>query len=77
MSKKNLLMAIKAKCLDCSCGSIGEVKRCEIPTCPLYPFRSGKDQKPPVPQARKQAKNSGIKTHINENNEKTEGKLAI
>lgn len=35
------LKAIKAKCLDCSCGSYVEVKECHIVDCPLYPFRLG------------------------------------
>lgn len=35
------LRAIRAKCLDCSCGSANEVRLCPIMDCPLYPFRSG------------------------------------
>ena len=35
--------AIKAKCLDCCCGQYKEVKHCPATTCPLYPFRLGKD----------------------------------
>lgn len=35
------LKAIRAKCLDCSCGSYTEVKECPITDCPLYPFRLG------------------------------------
>lgn len=35
------LKAIRAKCLDCSCGSAAEVRECVIPTCPLFPFRMG------------------------------------
>ena len=37
------LKAIRAKCIDCSGGSIHEVKLCVIPECPLYPFRFGKN----------------------------------
>ena len=36
------LKAVRAKCIDCSGGSIHEVKKCAIPECPLYPFRLGK-----------------------------------
>lgn len=34
------LKAIKAKCIDC-CESFAEVKRCPVPDCPLYLFRTG------------------------------------
>ncbi len=37
------LKAIRLKCLDCSCGSADEVRKCPIKWCPLYPFRSGKN----------------------------------
>lgn len=37
------LKAIRAKCLDCSCDSISEVKNCPIVNCPIYPFRFGKN----------------------------------
>jgi hypothetical protein len=33
--------AIRAKCIDCCCGQVYEVKRCSCPDCPLYPFRMG------------------------------------
>lgn len=33
--------AIRLKCLDCSGGSFKNVRECEIPKCPLYPFRMG------------------------------------
>ena len=42
-NKNNPLKAIKEKCLDCSCGSILEVKDCPSTKCPLYPFRFGKN----------------------------------
>jgi hypothetical protein len=34
---------IREECIDCSGGSIHEVKLCVIPECPLYPFRFGKN----------------------------------
>lgn len=37
------MKAIRAKCLDCSCGSANEVKHCPITNCPLFPYRSGKN----------------------------------
>lgn len=35
--------AIKAKCLDCQGGSHAEVRRCEVGSCALWPFRMGSD----------------------------------
>ncbi len=35
--------AIRAYCLECSCGSPSEVKLCVIPDCPLYAYRLGKN----------------------------------
>lgn len=35
--------AIRAKCLDCCCGSFIEVKMCTCVNCSLYPFRLGKN----------------------------------
>lgn len=37
-----LLVAIRAKCLDCSGGSRREVERCKLKDCAIYPFRSVK-----------------------------------
>lgn len=39
----NPVKAIREKCLECSCGSIAEVKECSITKCALYPFRLGKN----------------------------------
>ena len=36
------LRAIRAKCLDCSCYQLAEVRLCEAIKCPLWPFRAGK-----------------------------------
>lgn len=37
------LKAIRAKCIDCCCGSSNEVKLCTVTSCPLYDFRFGKN----------------------------------
>ncbi len=37
------IKAIRAKCLDCMCGQVNEVKLCPGTDCPLYPFRFGKN----------------------------------
>jgi len=44
MNKKlpSPLKTIRAKCLDCVCGSPGEVKLCPLDDCPLYPYRFGR-----------------------------------
>lgn len=39
------IKAIRAKCLDCCCGSAREVELCPIPDCSLYPYRFGKNPK--------------------------------
>lgn len=39
------MKAIRAKCLDCSCGSAQEVRLCPVKDCPLYPYRFGKNPK--------------------------------
>lgn len=39
----NPVKAIRAKCLDCCCGSAEEVKLCTCAYCALHPFRLGKN----------------------------------
>lgn len=41
MAKLSRTKAIRAKCLDCCCGSAPEVRRCPVKTCPLWVFRMG------------------------------------
>ena len=36
------MKAIRAKCLDCSCGSATEVRLCPRTICGLYQYRFGK-----------------------------------
>ena len=43
--EKTPIKAIRAKCLDCCCGSAKEVALCPIPDCSLYPYRFGKNPK--------------------------------
>ena len=35
------MRAMRAKCLDCCCGSTHEVKHCSVIRCSLHPYRSG------------------------------------
>ena len=37
------IKAIRAKCIDCCCGQLPEVKLCDAVDCPLHPFRMGKN----------------------------------
>ena len=39
------MKAIRAKCLDCCCGQMKEVRLCPVKKCPLYPYRFGKRPK--------------------------------
>jgi hypothetical protein len=35
--------AIRIHCIDCSGGSMADARNCEIETCPLWPYRMGKN----------------------------------
>lgn len=35
------LRAIRAKCRDCMCNQVAEIRKCPITSCPLYPYRMG------------------------------------
>ena len=37
------IKSIRAKCLDCCNGSEGEVRKCVMPDCPLWPLRMSKN----------------------------------
>lgn len=43
IENKNVLRAIRLKCYDCSAYQLSEVRNCTIETCPLHPFRLGKN----------------------------------
>lgn len=42
VTKITPMKAIRAKCIDCSCGEKKEVRLCLIEWCPLWPYRMGK-----------------------------------
>ena len=42
IKKLTPVRAIRAKCLDCTCGQTIEIRECTIKTCPLYLYRLGK-----------------------------------
>ena len=37
------IKAIRKNCLDCSGGSVSEVRNCVIKECPLFEYRHGKN----------------------------------
>lgn len=39
------IKAIRAKCIECCCGSKQEVRMCTIEDCTLFPYRMGKRPK--------------------------------
>ena len=41
MTGKSRAAGVKAKCQDCMNWNAAEVRRCDITTCPLYPYRPG------------------------------------
>lgn len=42
MKKMTPMKAIRAKCLDCCCGSRKEVRLCAATECAIWPYRFGK-----------------------------------
>ncbi len=45
LEKWRPMKAIRAKCLECSCGSPDEVRNCQVKTCPLWEYRFGTKKK--------------------------------
>lgn len=41
MAIRTPLKAIRAKCLDCSCGQFVEIRECPVVECPLWEYRLG------------------------------------
>lgn len=39
------IRAIRAKCMDCSCYQLREVRLCPVTQCHLWPYRMGKRPK--------------------------------
>lgn len=52
------IKAIRARCLDCACGSITEVRLCPCTDCALWPYRLG--HRPKVEGA-STAENDGLR----------------
>lgn len=45
MKRLTPVKSIRAKCLDCCCNQIVEVRECQIEKCSLHPYRMGKRPK--------------------------------
>ena len=45
MTKLTPIKSIRAKCVDCCCGDLKEVRQCPITECPLWPYRMGRRPK--------------------------------
>ncbi len=43
MKRLTPVKAIRARCLDCSGFQPSQVRNCDIPECPLYLYRFGKN----------------------------------
>jgi len=35
------IKAIRAKCMDCTCHQLKEIRECHLTECPLWPYRMG------------------------------------
>lgn len=60
MSGKSLRAAVTAKCQDCMCWQGAEVRRCDIVTCPLHPYRPGVKRSVSSTLARQSARGAGV-----------------
>lgn len=49
---KELLQAIRYRCIECAASRMYTIDYCPIDTCPLYPFRFGNEPKPKEPKAK-------------------------
>lgn len=45
MANRTPMKAMRAKCLDCCCGQIVEVRLCKVEKCPLHEYRMGRRPK--------------------------------
>ena len=59
----SVLKAIRQKCVeDCCAGYVSEANNCLSPSCPLYPFRMGKNPyRKPISEESKQRILNGLR----------------
>jgi len=61
------IKAIRAKCIDCMCGQVLEVKLCTCIDCALYPFRMGKNPyRKPMSEEQRQAAGERLRKRLEE-----------
>lgn len=60
-SPKNPVKAIRLKCRDCTNNQISEIDNCTVKTCPLHPWRFGKN---PYRQKRKMSEEDREKAKL-------------
>jgi len=49
MAQRTPLKAIRAKCRECTCNQIVEIRECRITDCPLWEYRMGHRPKKDTP----------------------------
>jgi hypothetical protein len=59
-TKAEILKAVRAKGLDCSCYQPAEVAKCPVTTCDLWPYRFGRD---PTPNSNRGFAKGPVHTH--------------
>lgn len=69
------IKSIRAKCLDCCCGSPQEVRFCPTQNCPLWPYRMGKRPTTPGAVAEKE-KGDVAHAFFEENEDQREGNIS-
>lgn len=70
------IKAIRAKCLDCCCGSYKEVELCPCADCSLYPYRFGKNPNIKLTDEQRAARAANLKKNANQHGEKSQAALS-
>ena len=61
MSNLTPIRAIRAKCLDCVCGQINEVRLCADTKCSLHPYRMGHNPNIKLTEEQRAAKAASLR----------------
>ena len=70
------IKAIRAKCLDCCCGSYKEVELCPCADCSLYPYRFGKNPNIKLTDEQRAARAANLKKNASQQEEKLQVALS-
>jgi len=73
---KNPRTAIRAKCVECSGGSLKEVNECPVDTCALHPFRMGVNPFNKKTQARLASESGEVPEDDEDDEDETEDETA-